>query len=86
MIERTFRAGLRKLGGLYNSEANVASRESSFPWWESEYILSQRGVTISPRIGHAIVRALYRVVSRNSSRVRCCALHVKRNQNLWPLV
>jgi hypothetical protein len=27
-------------------------------WWESEYVLSQRGVTIPPRVGHAIVRAL----------------------------
>jgi len=59
MIERTFRAASRKLGGLYNFEGLRRFKGKFVPsWWESEYILSQRGVTIPPRIGHAIVRAL----------------------------
>ncbi len=59
MIERTFRAASRKLGAFYNFEGLRRFKGKFVPsWWESEYILSQPGVTIPPRIGHAIVRAL----------------------------
>jgi phosphatidylglycerol lysyltransferase len=59
MIERTFRAASRKLGAVYNFEGLRRFKGKFVPsWWESEYILSQPGVTIPPRVGHAIVRAL----------------------------
>ena len=43
-------------------------------WWESEYVLGQGGVTVPPRIGHAVVRALVpggltQILTRQALRV-----------------
>jgi hypothetical protein len=43
-------------------------------WWESEYALRQHGVTMPPRVGHAIVRALVpggltQILTRQALRV-----------------
>ncbi|HSP63136.1 MAG TPA: hypothetical protein VLQ90_09160, partial [Pyrinomonadaceae bacterium] len=43
-------------------------------WWESEYALSQHGVAMPPRVGHAIVRALVpggltQILTRQALRV-----------------
>ncbi|HVS21538.1 MAG TPA: DUF2156 domain-containing protein [Pyrinomonadaceae bacterium] len=59
VIERALRMASRRLGGFYNFEGLRRFKGKFVPsWWESEYVLSQRGVTIPPRIAHAIVRAL----------------------------
>jgi lysylphosphatidylglycerol synthetase-like protein (DUF2156 family) len=59
VIERTFRMASRNLGEVYNFEGLRRFKGKFVPtWWESEYILGQRGVTIPPRVGHAIVRAV----------------------------
>ena len=75
MIERTFSMASRRLGGFYNFEGLRRFKAKFVPsWWESEYVLSQRGVTIPPRVGHAIVRALVPVgltqlVTREALRI-----------------
>ncbi|HXI24012.1 MAG TPA: DUF2156 domain-containing protein [Pyrinomonadaceae bacterium] len=49
----------RRLGGFYNFEGLRRFKSKFVPtWWESEYALTQPGVAIPPRVGHAIVRAL----------------------------
>jgi lysylphosphatidylglycerol synthetase-like protein (DUF2156 family) len=58
-IERTFQLAARNLGDIYNFEGLRRFKGKFVPTrWESEYILSQRGVMIPARVGHAIVRAL----------------------------
>ena len=53
------RLASRQLSGFYNFEGLRRFKGKFVPsWWESEYVLTQRGVTIPPRVGHAIVRAL----------------------------
>ena len=59
VVARALELASRKLGGFYNFEGLRRFKAKFVPsWWESEYSLSQRGVTIPPRVGHAIVRAL----------------------------
>jgi lysylphosphatidylglycerol synthetase-like protein (DUF2156 family) len=59
VVERGLRLAARQLSGFYNFEGLRRFKGKFVPsWWESEYVLSQRGVTIPPRVGHAIVRAL----------------------------
>jgi lysylphosphatidylglycerol synthetase-like protein (DUF2156 family) len=59
VIERGLRIASRRLSGFYNFEGLRRFKGKFAPsWWESEYVLGQRGVTIPPRVGHAIVRAL----------------------------
>jgi hypothetical protein len=44
---------------FYNFEGLRRFKGKFVPsWWESEYALHQRGVTIPPRVGHALVRAI----------------------------
>jgi phosphatidylglycerol lysyltransferase len=48
-----------RLGTFYNFQGLRRFKGRFVPsWWESEYALLQRGVTMPPRIAHAIVRAL----------------------------
>jgi phosphatidylglycerol lysyltransferase len=59
MIARTLDLASRRLAGFYNFEGLRRFKAKFVPsWWESEYALSQHGVTMPPRVGHAIVRAL----------------------------
>ncbi len=59
MVARALEMASRRLGTFYNFEGLRRFKGKFVPsWWESEYALSQRGVAIPPRIGHAIVRAL----------------------------
>ncbi len=75
MVLRTLDMASRHLGGFYNFEGLHRFKARFVPsWWESEYILSQRGVTIPPRVGHAIVRALVpggltQILTRQALRV-----------------
>jgi len=59
MVSRALDVASRRLGGFYNFEGLRRFKGKFVPsWWESEYALGQRGVTIPHRVGHAIVRAL----------------------------
>ncbi len=59
VVERGLRLASRRLSAFYNLEGLRRFKGKFVPsWWESEYVLSQRGVTIPPRVVHAIVRAL----------------------------
>ena len=60
---------------FYNFEGLRRFKGKFVPsWWESEYALSQHGVTMPPRVGHAIVRALVpggltQILTRQALRV-----------------
>ncbi|HVS82986.1 MAG TPA: phosphatidylglycerol lysyltransferase domain-containing protein, partial [Pyrinomonadaceae bacterium] len=75
VIARTLDAASRRLGGFYNFEGLRRFKAKFVPsWWESEYALSQHGVTMPPRVGHAIVRALVpggltQILTRQALRV-----------------
>jgi phosphatidylglycerol lysyltransferase len=59
VVARALEVASRRLGGFYNFEGLRRFKGKFVPsWWESEYVLGQRGVTMPPRVGHAIVRAL----------------------------
>jgi phosphatidylglycerol lysyltransferase len=59
MTARALEMAARRLGGFYNFEGLRRFKAKFVPtWWESEYALAPRGVAMSPRVGHAIVRAL----------------------------
>ena len=59
VVDRTLRMASRRLGAVYNFEGLCRFKAKFVPsWWESEYALSQRGVTIPPRVGQAILRAI----------------------------
>jgi lysylphosphatidylglycerol synthetase-like protein (DUF2156 family) len=75
MVLRTLDMASRHLGGFYNFEGLHRFKARFVPsWWESEYVVSQRGVTIPSRVGHAIVRALVpggltQILTRQALRV-----------------
>src|SRR5258708_10802168 len=59
MVSRALDVASRRLGPFYNFEGLRRFKGKFVPsWWESEYALAQRGVTMPHRVGHAIVRAL----------------------------
>ncbi len=59
MVSRALEVASRRLGPFYNFEGLRRFKGKFVPsWWESEYALAQRGVTMPHRVGHAIVRAL----------------------------
>jgi len=59
LVARALDMASRRLGAWYNFEGLRRFKGKFVPsWWESEYVLGQRGVAMPPRIGHAIVRAL----------------------------
>jgi phosphatidylglycerol lysyltransferase len=59
VVARALDIASRRLGVFYNFEGLRRFKAKFVPsWWESEYALHQRGVTIPPRVGHALVRAL----------------------------
>jgi len=59
IVARGLESASRRLGLFYNFEGLRRFKGKFAPsWWESEYVLTQRGVTIPPRVAHAVVRAL----------------------------
>jgi lysylphosphatidylglycerol synthetase-like protein (DUF2156 family) len=59
VVERGLRLAAKRLGGLYNFDGLRRFKGKFVPsWWESEYALGQRGVSMPPRVVHAILRAL----------------------------
>jgi lysylphosphatidylglycerol synthetase-like protein (DUF2156 family) len=59
MVERGIRLASQRLAPLYNFEGLRRFKGKFAPsWWESEYALGQRGVTIPPRVAHALLRAI----------------------------
>jgi lysylphosphatidylglycerol synthetase-like protein (DUF2156 family) len=59
MAARVLELASTRLGSFYNFEGLRRFKGKFVPtWWESEYALTQRGVTIPPRVAHAIVRAI----------------------------
>ncbi len=75
VVARTLDLASRRLSAFYNFEGLRRFKSKFVPsFWESEYALHQRGVTIPPRVGHAIVRALVpgglsQVLTRQALRV-----------------
>src|SRR6266403_2165593 len=75
IVSRALDAAYRRLGPFYNFEGLRRFKGKFAPSrWESEYVLSQRGVTMPHRVGHAIVRALVpggitQILTRQALRV-----------------
>jgi phosphatidylglycerol lysyltransferase len=75
VIARALDLASRRLGTFYNFEGLRRFKGKFVPtWWESEYALHQRGVTMPPRVAHAIVRALVpggltQILTRQALRV-----------------
>ncbi len=75
VVMRALDLASRRLGTFYNFEGLRRFKGRFVPtWWESEYALVQRGATVPPRVGHAIVRALVpggltQILTRQALRV-----------------
>lgn len=59
VVERALEVASKRLGPFYNFEGLRRFKAKFVPtWWESEYVLAQRGVMVPPRVAHAILRAI----------------------------
>jgi phosphatidylglycerol lysyltransferase len=83
VVAKALEVASRRLAGFYNFEGLRRFKGKFVPsWWESEYVLGQRGVTMPPRVGHAIVRALApggitQILTRQALRVIRAGTSVK---------
>jgi phosphatidylglycerol lysyltransferase len=59
VVARALDIASDRLSSFYNFEGLRRFKGKFVPsWWESEYVIGQRGVTMPPRVAYAIVRAL----------------------------
>jgi phosphatidylglycerol lysyltransferase len=59
VVARALSVASKQFSGLYNFEGLRRFKGKFAPsWWESEYVVAQRGISIPPRVAHAIIRAL----------------------------
>ena len=59
VVARALQIAARRFSAFYNFEGLRRFKNKFVPsWWESEYVVAQRGIAIPPRVANAIVRAL----------------------------
>jgi phosphatidylglycerol lysyltransferase len=59
VVTRALQIAAKRFSGLYNFEGLRRFKNKFVPsWWESEYVIAQRGVAIPPRVANAIIHAL----------------------------
>src|SRR5262249_40376604 len=59
VVTRVLKLAARRFGGLYNLGGLRRFKNKFVPsWWESEYVVAQRGIAIPPRVANAIIHAL----------------------------
>jgi lysylphosphatidylglycerol synthetase-like protein (DUF2156 family) len=59
VVSRALRVASKRFSGLYNFEGLRRFKGKFAPsWWESEYVVAQRGIAIPPRVANAIMHAL----------------------------
>jgi phosphatidylglycerol lysyltransferase len=59
VVERALKLAAGRLEPFYNFEGLRRFKAKFVPtYWESEYVLSRKGVMVPPRVAHAIVRAI----------------------------
>src|SRR4029077_2018822 len=59
VIERALQASAKRFSTFYNFEG-LRRFKAKFvaSWWESEYVLLQRGAMVPPRVAQAMLRAI----------------------------
>ena len=59
VVARALQIAAKRFSGFYNFEGLRRFKSKFVPsWWESEYVVAQRGIAIPPRVANAIMRAL----------------------------
>jgi lysylphosphatidylglycerol synthetase-like protein (DUF2156 family) len=59
VVAKALQLAAKRFTGFYNFEGLRRFKGKFAPsWWESEYVVAQRGVAIPPRVAHAIIHAL----------------------------
>ena len=59
VVARALRVASKRFSGVYNFEGLRRFKGKFAPsWWESEYVVAQRGVAIPPRVANAVIHAL----------------------------
>ena len=59
VVARALQIAARRFSGFYNFDGLRRFKNKFAPsWWESEYVVAQRGIAIPPRVANAIMRAL----------------------------
>jgi len=59
VVARALEIAAKRFSGFYNFEGLRRFKSKFVPsWWESEYVVAQRGTAIPPRVANAIMRAL----------------------------
>ena len=59
VVTRALQIAAKRFTGLYNFDGLRRFKSKFVPsWWESEYVVAQRGIAIPPRVANAIIHAL----------------------------